>query len=188
MKSGRLLRSVPNILTLINMSLGLSAVLVLLQTDHPYKGFIAPALICLGGVFDFFDGLLARKLKAVSKMGKQLDSFADLITFGVAPILLLNYTTSGKPSVIIIIASLAYIMTGAYRLARFNLDDFSEHFLGLPIPIAGIILAVYGAIYPLWTIHTNPNICTAITKVLIIALSIMMISKKKVKRVVPREH
>jgi len=180
MGNGRLLRSVPNILTLINMSLGLSAVLILLQTDHPYKSFIAPTLICLGGALDFLDGFLARKLNAVSAIGKQLDSFADLITFGIAPILLINYISLCKFPVFTIVASLVYIVAGAYRLARFNLSDFSKYFLGLPITIAGIVLAVYGAVYPFLFASFHSNI---ISTIFIIALSIMMVSKKKVKRI-----
>jgi len=188
MGNGRLLRRLPNILTLMNMSLGLSAVLVLLQTDHPYKAFIAPILIVLGGVADFFDGFLARKLNAVSGMGKQLDSFADLITFGVAPILLINYISACESFVVIIVASLIYIMAGAYRLARFNLADFSKHFLGLPIPAAGIALVVYSVTYPLWITPDYANIRTIITTAFIILLSAMMVSKKKIKRIAAHDE
>jgi len=165
------------------MSLGLTAVLVLVQTDHPHKAVIAPALILLGGMVDFFDGYLARKLKAESDMGKQLDSFADIITFGIAPICLVNYIYSCHSPVLVIVASLIFMMAGAYRLARYNLNDFSSHFMGLPITAAGIVLAVYCVAYPLWMTYVDYGLCTTITSTFIILLSVMMISKIKVKRI-----
>ena len=174
--------NIPNILTLINMSLGLCAVLLLIQTDHPHKAFISTALIMLGGIVDFFDGFIARKLNATSSMGKQLDSFADIITFGTAPALLINYISTCRPSILIIVSSLIFTVAGAYRLARFNLSDYQDHFLGLPIPVAGIALAIYSAAYTLWP-PVHPGICTVITASFIIILSVMMVSKKKIKRI-----
>ena len=177
-----IIKHIPNFLTLINMSLGLTSVLVLLQTDHPHKTIIAPALIMLGGFVDFLDGYLARKLQAASDMGKQLDSFADIITFGIAPICLINYISTCSYPVFIIAASLVFMMAGAYRLARYNLNDFSKYFMGLPITVAGIALAVYCVIYPFLAAHLNQVICTAVTTVFIILLSIIMVSKRKVRR------
>jgi len=177
-------KHIPNFLTLINMSLGLTSVLVLLQTDHPYKTIIAPALIMLGGFVDFLDGYLARKLQVVSDIGKQLDSFADIITFGIAPIALINYISVCSYPVVIITASLLFMMAGAYRLARYNLNDFSRHFAGLPITAAGIALAVHSIVYPFWAASINSFVCIVVTTAFIILLSIMMISKIKIKRIV----
>jgi len=186
MSKGKFLKNIPNILTLLNISLGLCAVILLIQVDHPHKTIIAPLLIILGGFADFFDGFLARRLKSVSLMGKQLDSFADIITFGVAPILLLNYITSCEPPIFVIMASLLYIMAGAYRLARFNLADFSNHFAGLPIPVAGIALAIYSILYPFWSEHVFGNRNTIVTTAFVLVLAAMMVSKKKIKR--PKLH
>ena len=165
------------------MSLGLTSVLVLIQTDHPHKTIIAPILIMLGGLVDFFDGYLARKLKVESNMGKQLDSFADIITFGIAPICLINYISTCNYPVFIIVASLIFMMAGAYRLARYNMNDFSRHFAGLPITAAGIALAIYCMIYPVWVKHLSDMVCVAITTMFLVLLSVMMISKTKVKRI-----
>jgi len=178
-----IIKYIPNFLTLINMSLGLTSVLVLIQTDHPHKTIIAPVLIILGGLVDFFDGFLARKLKAETNMGKQLDSFADIITFGIAPICLINYIFTCSYPVFIIAVSLIFMMAGAYRLARYNMNDFSNHFMGLPITAAGIGLAVYCMIYPLWVKNLNRPLCTVTTTALIVLLSILMVSKKKIKRI-----
>ncbi|MDR2167248.1 MAG: CDP-diacylglycerol--serine O-phosphatidyltransferase [Clostridiales bacterium] len=167
-----MLKHLPNLLTLLNLSIGLVAVLLVIQPSHPHKTLIIPALILLGGIIDFFDGFLARRLRASSQMGKQLDSFADIITFGVAPILLINYISHTHPTILIVV-SIAYALAAAYRLARFNLHDFSRHFQGLPITAAGLILAAYAAVYPQIPV---------ITPALILALSALMISKRKIKR------
>jgi len=164
------------------MSIGISVVL-LLQADHAHKSIIAAALICLGAIVDFFDGFLARKLNAMSDLGKQLDSFADIITFGIAPILLVNYITSPISPNPMVVGSLAFMLAGAYRLARFNMADFSKHFLGLPIPVAGVSLAVYTLLYPLWSAILPQIVGTAATSIFMLTLAIMMISKKKVKRI-----
>jgi CDP-diacylglycerol--serine O-phosphatidyltransferase len=168
------LKYIPNLLTFLNISLGLVAILLVIQSGHPHKTLIIPALIFAGGIVDFLDGFLARRLGAISAMGKQLDSFADIITFGIAPILLINYISYSHPA-ILVVSSLAYILAAAYRLARFNLHDFSNHFQGLPITAAGLILALYAAVYPLIT--------PIFTPILILILAALMISKKKIKRI-----
>ena len=183
MNKNKFIRRIPNTLTLINMSLGLAAVLFIIQTEHRQKAVIVPILIILGGIADFFDGYLARKLKVVTSMGKQLDSFADIITFGIAPICLVNYLVPDGHMILIIVSSLLFILAGAWRLARYNLNDFSSHFLGLPITAAGIALAIYCAAYPYWHAYLRPSVGAAITGMLIILLAAMMISKKKVKRI-----
>ncbi|MCL2588095.1 MAG: CDP-alcohol phosphatidyltransferase family protein [Oscillospiraceae bacterium] len=177
------MKHIPNVLTITNMMLGLASVLFLLQVNHPHKPLIVTSFILLGGVVDFFDGFLARKLNAVTEIGKQLDSFADLITFGIAPVALVNYLGNWGHSVLIITSSLLFVAAGAYRLARYNLGDFSDYFMGLPITIAGMILAVYGgavlsrgsAMY----LHAG-GVATA---VLLLVLSLMMVSRVKMKRI-----
>jgi len=165
------------------MSLGLVAVLILIQIDHPYKVFIAVSLIVLGAFADFFDGFFARKLEATSALGKELDSFADIITFGVAPVLLINYTDSYTIPFVLILSSLFYIVAGAYRLARFNLSDFKDYFLGLPIPVAGVSLALYSGVSFFWQF----NYCFIITPIFVTVLSILMVSPKKIRRITFRK-
>ena len=74
-------RNIPNLITLANLSCGLFAII------FAFQGYLATASLCifLGAFFDFFDGLIARFLNANTELGKQLDSMADMVTFGVAP-------------------------------------------------------------------------------------------------------
>lgn len=182
MKSHRAIKYIPNIFTLTNISLGLASVLFLIQSEHQNKALVVPVLIFLGGVADFFDGYFARKLGASTNLGKNLDSFADIITFGVAPIALINYLSISEHSVFMMVASLIFIMAGAYRLARYNLKDFSSHFMGLPITAAGIMLALYSVTYPHWATDISPIGCEIITTIIILLLSALMISKRSFKR------
>ncbi|MCL2545804.1 MAG: CDP-diacylglycerol--serine O-phosphatidyltransferase [Oscillospiraceae bacterium] len=175
-------KHIPNIFTLLNLSAGLTVILLLLQPEHPHKQLIAPVLIVMGGVADFFDGYLARKLNAVTDMGKQLDSFADIITFGVAPVCLVMYRMPHQYFTWIAAVCLLYVVAGAYRLARYNLNDFRDHFIGLPITAAGIILAAYCSIYSHWTNEAPPVINAAITGMVMLLLGIMMVSRKKFRR------
>lgn len=173
----------PNILTLANMLLGLTAILVLTTPEHPHKPFIVAACILLGAVADYFDGYIARKFNAVTDMGKQLDSFADLITFGIAPISLVNYVFACETHSFLVFLSLVFPIAGMYRLARYNLSEFSGHYTGLPITPSGVTLAVYSIICALWAEYRQSNIGTIVTIVLIVLLAVMMVSKVKIRRI-----
>jgi len=182
MSKASMVKRIPNLLTLINLMLGFAAVLFLLQPDHLQKPLIVTSFILLGGIADFFDGFLARKLHASTAMGKQLDSFADIITFGIAPVSLANYLAPVAHSVPLIGASLVFIVAGAYRLARYNLHGFSNHLMGLPITAAGIILAVYGTVAYRWAVVEQDSVYVIVTVVVLLVLSAVMVSKKKVIR------
>jgi len=163
-----------------NLALGMWSISLLIHENNPRRAAI---LILLGAVIDFFDGNLARKLKVTSDMGKQLDSFADIITFGVAPVVLINHIYAQHlSSGLIWLASMVFMVAGAYRLARFNTADFTNHFLGLPIPVAGGALTVYTLLQPIWIDRFHTPIYPKITVILLVLLSIMMVSKKKVNR------
>ena len=104
---------------------------------------LAVAFIILGAVFDFFDGMIARALGVLSPIGKELDSLADVVTFGVAPSMMVftlfqevEYPTFMQ-SLSGILPYTAFIMTAfsALRLAKFNLDNRqTTSFIGLPTP------------------------------------------------------
>ena len=181
MSKYKFVKHIPNILTAANMLSGLTAIIFLLHTDHSNKELIVAAIIIFGSILDFLDGHLARKLDAVTSMGKQLDSFADIITFCIAPICLVNSLFPREQSVLILISSGIFLMAGAYRLARYNISDFSDHFVGLPITAAGTLLGIYCALHPSW-VNQHSVICTLITSLFIVLLSVMMVSKVKVKR------
>ena len=142
-------KNIPNLLTCLNLTLGLISI------SFSYKGNLqlGTILIFSGLFIDFFDGFFARLLSSNSEFGKQLDSLADLVTFGIAPstiiFQLIHYKIFNtyffeSLNIDFSTAYLAFIFPvfGAIRLAKFNLDTKQqENFVGLPIPAAGIFLA-----------------------------------------------
>ncbi|WP_284140783.1 MULTISPECIES: CDP-diacylglycerol--serine O-phosphatidyltransferase [unclassified Virgibacillus] len=128
-----------NAITLMNLSFGIIAILLIL------KGYAHMSLlfIFLAAFFDRFDGMVARKFHIESAFGKELDSLCDLVSFGVAPGLLIFQASLYKmPAVGLTIVTL-YILCGAVRLARFNVKEFDGAFYGIPITAAGIILTFF---------------------------------------------
>ncbi|MCM3730795.1 CDP-diacylglycerol--serine O-phosphatidyltransferase [Fictibacillus nanhaiensis] len=126
-----------NFLTLINLSLGALALLFMMNGDLKI-GFI---LIFLAGLFDRFDGMVARMLNIESEFGKQLDSLCDLISFGIAPAFLIYQAVLHQFGVPGIIFTIIFIVCGAIRLARFNITEFTGSFVGVPITVAGCLMA-----------------------------------------------
>ena len=143
-------RNIPNIITLANLTCGLLSIIL------AFQGYLKLAALCIfaGAFFDFFDGLAARLLKVKGELGKQLDSMADMVTFGVAPgiilfhrIYFLNYdiyfsnTTLQLPFFPELFALFIPIFS-AYRLANFNIDTRQTNsFIGLPVPALAIFVA-----------------------------------------------
>jgi CDP-diacylglycerol--serine O-phosphatidyltransferase len=175
MDYGLMLKQLPNIFTLLNLFFGCMAIVVVLQSDmvlladengnnlvqFPEKIFLASLFIAIAAVIDFFDGFVARLLKASSEMGKQLDSLADVVSFGVAPGMIiyqfLRLSFAGQPdgldtSIWWLLPAFIVPCAGAYRLARFNIDtEQTFGFKGVPIPAAGLLIAAFPLIY--W--HNN---------------------------------
>ena len=142
----KLIKSNPNTITSFNLISGLIATYFAFNFSNPigdsglYGYHITYLAIAAAALFDFCDGLSARLLGAYSNIGKELDSLADLVSFGVAPaMLMLNILlsqTSGNP--VSFIALFIPVM-GAFRLAKFNVDDTQKtSFSGLPIPANAI--------------------------------------------------
>lgn len=143
----KIITSVPNTLTLCNLVSGCLACICAFSfnSDIGTSGGLngrqlAWIFVGLAAVFDFFDGAAARWLHAPSPLGKELDSLADLVSFGVAPSLLLyNILSVWTGSWWIPFVALFIPAMGALRLARFNLDDSqATEFKGLPIPANAI--------------------------------------------------
>ncbi|KOP72702.1 CDP-diacylglycerol--serine O-phosphatidyltransferase [Lysinibacillus sp. FJAT-14745] len=133
------MKHIPCMITIGNFICGLLAVHSLLFHDI----YSAVTFIFVGMFLDFFDGMAARKLNAVSDIGKELDSFADLITFGVAPAMLAYNVALYSIPFIGTLCTLAYGTCGAIRLSRFNVHQSkSPTFIGMPIPLAGICLVI----------------------------------------------
>lgn len=106
----------PNVLTFTNLGLGILALLSVFARDYT----LSAILIITAALMDRFDGQLARKLDAESEIGKQLDSLCDLISFGVAPAVLIWSFSLQIFGIIGIIVIILFAVAGAYRLAKFN--------------------------------------------------------------------
>jgi CDP-diacylglycerol--serine O-phosphatidyltransferase len=132
----------PNIFTVANIFCGFLSIISAAEGEPTTAAW----LIILGGFLDALDGKIARISGAMSDLGKELDSIADFLTFGVAPAFLVyNFKLHmfGKWGWII---GLIYITASGYRLARFNLLAQSEekkNFLGLTVPVAALTLSSY---------------------------------------------
>src|SRR6056297_845613 len=140
---------IPNLLTLMNLLSGAIAIVMALETNF----YFASYLILAGAIFDFFDGFAARLLRVSSPIGKQLDSLADLITFGLAPatmlFALLKQHWAGDVAFIsyenwAIFTPFFLVLFAALRLAKFNVDESqSKHFQGLPKPANSLFIVSF---------------------------------------------
>ncbi len=127
-----------NCLTFTSMILGLFSIIKSIKGDFKSSALF----IIIAAVFDFSDGFVARKLNITSKFGKYLDSNSDLISFGVAPGLLIYLSVLQQYNWIGIIVSFLFISAGVFRLARYNATEFSGSYVGVPITIVGLLLAI----------------------------------------------
>ena len=125
-------RHIPNLITCGNLVCGCFAIL----SSFAQQQERAVYLIFLAAILDFLDGFAARVLKVQSPLGKQLDSLADMVTFGVAPgILLYHLMISKGLGTPLSYISFSIIVFSALRLAKFNIDTRQTHsFIGLPTP------------------------------------------------------
>ena len=143
---------VPNLFTLGNLSLGFFSVLFAFQSkSNPKILVLSGFLILLAALCDGLDGFMARLLKAQSELGAQLDSLADLTTFGIAPGILMYMLalenlqialTANTNLPIGMFIAVIFPICAAYRLARFNVQHSSDSFRGLPSPVAGVIVGL----------------------------------------------
>lgn len=159
-------KQIPNLFTLLNLFLGCIAIVFALQTETisiyvgddlsthyniPEKLSVAALFIFAAAVVDFLDGFVARLLNASSEMGKQLDSLSDVVSFGVAPSVILfqllrvsfiKEENGLDVSILWLMPAFIVACAGAYRLARFNIDDSQSFgFKGVPIPAVGLLIA-----------------------------------------------
>lgn len=131
-------KHIPNTITLANLSCGCIGIVACSQGDI----ITASYMIWLAAIFDFFDGFAARLLKVSSPIGKELDSLADMVTFGVLPAYILfslqsNLTASYLPYISFLVA-----LFSALRLAKFNVDTNQSHgFIGMPTPAAAFFVS-----------------------------------------------
>ena len=178
-------RNIPNLITLANLTCGLFAII------FAFKGNLTTASLCifLGAFLDFFDGLAARLLKISGEFGKQLDSMADMVTFGVAPgfilfhfMFYLNndviFRHSMQNNSFFFPASLALLIPifSAYRLANFNIDSRqTDSFIGLPTPALAIFIAAIPHIdFNRFPMFTDMQLLTVLAVIMPILLVVEM--------------
>ena len=163
------MKNIPNLFTLLNLIFGCIAIVYILQVGQsivvlndqtgafdpffPEKLAWGSMFIFLAAVVDFLDGFVARLFKASSKMGEQLDSLSDMVSFGVAPgmilyqLLRLSFAQQENGLDVSFMALLpAFIFTtaAAWRLAKFNTStEQTNSFVGLPTPSAGLLIASF---------------------------------------------
>jgi CDP-diacylglycerol--serine O-phosphatidyltransferase len=195
------MKQIPNLFTLMNLFFGCMAIVFILQTGETilnyngaeWKVYLPEKIwwgaVCIGiaAVVDFLDGFVARLFGTSSEMGKQLDSLADVVSFGVAPGMilyqLLRISYAYQPGGIDI--PMAYLvpvfilpMAAAWRLARFNLDPGQAYgFKGMPTPAVGLLVASL----PLILLYGTPAIQsmllnTWVIYALLVLLSWLMVS------------
>ena len=177
-------KNIPNIITSMNLLLGWTSIYFAYLAEIE----LAIGAILLASVFDYFDGFAARKLNVQSALGTQLDSFADLITFGIAPAVIVFSVSSlsllfvEKQMEFWLFLILGFIpLLGAIRLARFNtVVEESPFFIGLPIPAFALItisMTWTYIEYSSWMVNIdNYQVFLPLTIVLI---SFLMVSKWK---------
>lgn len=199
------MKQIPNIFTLLNLFFGCLAIVFALQTDAvnifqgdnlatsftmPEKLAFAAVCIWISAIIDFLDGFIARLFNAESDMGKQLDSLSDVVSFGVAPAVILyqflrlsfmQEADAFSTPIAFLMPAFIFAMAGAYRLARFNLNASNTHgFKGMPIPAAGLVAASLPLIahYNYFDSAVNNILFNKwFLYALIVALSLLMISK-----------
>ncbi len=160
------MKQIPNIFTLLNLFFGCIAIVFALQTENiiiesndafissfniPEKLAVAGLFLFAAAIVDFLDGFVARLLHASSEMGKQLDSLSDVVSFGVAPgviiyqLLRISFMREENGLDVTMPWLLpAFIVSAAaaYRLAKFNIDDAQQTgFKGVPTPAVGLLIA-----------------------------------------------
>lgn len=162
------MKQIPNLFTLLNLFAGVLAIIFALQTNSilisqndqfissfniPEKLTWAAFFILIAAIIDFLDGFIARLFKATSELGKQLDSLSDVVSFGVAPAVILyqllrmSYAREEGGiyvSIIVLVPAIILACAAAYRLGKFNISSDQQHsFKGVPVPAVGILVASF---------------------------------------------
>lgn len=171
--------SLPNLLTFINLSLGIIALLFAIKDEV----IQASLLVMVAALTDRFDGKVARMLDSTSELGKELDSLSDLISFGVAPIIIAWKVSFFNFGIIGYLLAVIFPIAGAYRLARYNVSTFNNVFCGVPITIAGAFLSIVNLYNSFSVIRkTYSDVNTIVCAIIIVLLSYLMISKIQIKK------
>ncbi|MBI4501136.1 MAG: CDP-diacylglycerol--serine O-phosphatidyltransferase [Gemmatimonadetes bacterium] len=132
----------PSIFTLANLFFGIWSIVLASRGDFYRAGWY----IVIAGVLDLLDGMFARMSNTGTRFGAELDSLVDIVSFGVAPAVLMYFLVFNRQGPFAWVFSYGYVVCAALRLARYNVQITGEHktyFTGLPSPAAGMTLATY---------------------------------------------
>ena len=169
----------PNTLTIIGVCIGLSSIKFALDQNY---GLSIIALL-ISGILDTLDGRIARLIKGTSKVGKELDSLTDVVSFGVAPAFIMYFWTLNELGKLGWLIVLIYVVCCALRLARFNITTYSDDFLwkqnffeGVPSP-GGAGLVILPLILYKSEIYNFDQYKLLVVTTIFIITSILMISK-----------
>lgn len=160
-----------NLITICNMAFGGAAIMATLNGSYSYSILF----IFIAAFLDRYDGKVARKFNQESELGKQLDSMGDVISFGVAPALLIYGLVLTDFGIAGMAMAVLFISCGALRLARFNVMDSTGYFVGLPITAAGTLVTFMA-------LFTN-GLSPVFYMFLVPILAILMVSTFTLKKV-----
>lgn len=131
------LSTIPHLFTLLNLACGIFSIMQTLQGNYRIAAWMVAGSLLADGL----DGRIARILKADGEFGKELDSLADVVSFGTAPAILLHTIALSQLENYGLAIALLFPLSGALRLARFNIVKTSGFFMGVPITAAGTFVA-----------------------------------------------
>jgi len=165
----------PSAVTLMN--LGMGVISLICTFNHQPRW--AAVFVLIAVFLDFMDGMIARRLNASSDFGKELDSLADLVSFGVAPVFLVFEVTmlfqaAEALNGMTVAVGILFILCGAYRLARFNVLNISDYYVGVPITMAGGLIALM--------VLSAPGLPGWIFLTALLLLSCLMVSRLSVPK------
>ncbi len=161
---------IPSIFTLSNLLLGVLSLVYTMEEEYQ----LASIMILVAMILDGMDGKVARRLDATSPFGKELDSLCDLVSFGVAPAILVYSFKLSEFGLTGLAIALAFTLCGAIRLARFNTMTITTHFVGVPITAAGSLLAILALL--------GTKIPLFIFPIVVVLFSYLMVSNIKIPK------
>lgn len=171
MNKHNLIFILPNLFTASSIFVGVISIVEASQSH-----FVSAAwLILLALVFDGLDGRIARMTNTTSQFGVEFDSLADIISFGIAPAMLLYFFIGSEFDRFGILVSALYVIFGAIRLARFNISTAKidpNVFIGLPIPTAAVFVSMWILLFNKYSLHDYSVILLFLT----LGVAVLMVS------------
>jgi len=171
MKRANLLYILPNLFTASSIFVGVLSIVEASKSNF----VLASWLILLALIFDGLDGRIARMTNTTSQFGVEFDSLADIISFGIAPAMLLYFFVGHEFGRFGILVSALYVIFGAIRLARFNISTAKTDpnvFIGLPIPTAAVFVSMWILLFHKYTLENY----SIILLFLALGVAILMVS------------